>query len=95
MKTRKPMKTSESMAVGEILETIAILAALAALIPVAYWWHADDHNLVQHRSYFYYLLFPLLCILGYVTYRRIKRLRAALKSSKKRGSRPRIPPFHK
>ena len=84
------MKTRDSMKPGEILETIAILVALASLMPVAYWWHMGD--LAQHRPYFYYLFF-MLCLLGYVTYRRIKRLRAAIRSSKKRGSGPPMPPF--
>ena len=66
--------------VGETLETLAILVALFSIIPVAYWWHMGDMS--RHTSYFYYLFF-MLCILGFVTYRRIKRLRAALKSSKR------------
>jgi hypothetical protein len=78
------------MKAGEILETIAIFAALFSLIPVAFWWHTGE--LAQHRSYFYYLFF-MLCILGYVTYRRVKRLRAVLRSPKKRGSGPPVPPF--
>ena len=84
------MKARDSMKAGEILETIAILAALVSLMPVALWWHTGE--LSQHRSYFYYLFF-MLCLLGYVTYRRVKRLRAALRSSKKRGSGPPVPPF--
>lgn len=85
------MKTGDSMKIGEILETIAITIALLSLMPVALWWHAGE--LSQKTSYFYYL-FAMLCILSYITYRRIKRLRAALKSSTKRGSGPRIPPFY-
>jgi uncharacterized membrane protein len=77
---------------AEILETIAILVAVFSLIPVAYWWHMGD--LSQHRLYLYYL-FAMLCILLYVTYRRVKRLRAVLKASKKDGSGPRVPPFFK
>ena len=84
------MKTRDSVKVGEILETITILVALVSLMPVAFWWHTGE--LPQHRSYFYYLFF-MLCLLGYVTYRRVKRMRAALKSSKKSGSGPRVPPF--
>jgi uncharacterized membrane protein len=80
-----------SMEVGEILETIAILLALVSLIPVAYWWHMDELSFSRHGLYFCYLFF-MLCLLGYVTYRRVKRLRAALRSSKKRGG-PRVPPF--
>jgi uncharacterized membrane protein len=77
---------------SEILETIAILVAVLSLMPVAYWWHMGD--LSQHRLFLYYL-FAMLCILVYVTYRRVKRLRAALKSSKKDGSGPPVPPFFK
>lgn len=93
MKATKPMKTGEPMKAGEILETLAILVALVSIMPVAYWWHMGE--LSQHRIYFYYL-FIMLCLLGYVTYRRIKRLRAALKSAKKRssGPGPKIPPFY-
>jgi hypothetical protein len=75
---------------GEILETIVIAIALFAIMPVALWWHTGE--LGQHRLYFYFLFF-MLCILGYITYRRIKRLRAALRASKKPGSGPRVPPF--
>ena len=75
---------------AEILETIAIVVALLSLMPIAFWWHTGE--LPQQRLYFYYLFF-MLCILGYVTYRRIKRLRAMLKSSKKHGSGPPVPPF--
>jgi len=67
---------------SEILETIAILVAVFSLMPVAYWWHTGD--LSQHRLFLYYL-FAMLCILVYVTYRRVKRLRAVLRSSKKDG----------
>ncbi len=93
MKAKKPKKTGESITTGEILETLAILLALVSIIPVAYWWHMGD--LGQHHTYFYYL-FIMLCILGYVTYRRIKKLRAALKSAKNRssGPGPKIPPFY-
>ena len=78
------------MKTAEILETIAIIVAVLSLMPVAYWWHMDD--LAEHNAYFYYLAF-MLCLLGYVTYRRVKRLRAVLKSSKKDGSGPPVPPF--
>ncbi len=84
------MKSRGPMGPGEILETIAIFIALLSLLPVAFWWHT--HELPEHRSYFYYLFF-MLCILGYVTYRRIKRLRAVLRSSKKKGPGPPVPPF--
>jgi len=77
---------------SEILETIAILVAVLSLMPVAYWWHTGD--LSQHRLFLYYL-FAMLCILVYVTYRRVKRLRAVLRSSKKDGSGPPVPPFFK
>lgn len=65
---------------GEIIETIVIFVALVSLMPVAYWWHMG--TIPQHHNYFYYLFF-MLCLLGYVTYRRTKRLMAVLKSSKK------------
>ena len=79
------------MKLGEILETIAILVALVSIMPVAYWWHTGELGL--HHRYFYFLFF-MLCLLAYVTYRRVKRLRAAIKASKKRGSGPRVPPFY-
>lgn len=82
------MKTTKKS--GEILETIAIFVALISLLPVVFWWHTGD--LPKQRTYFFYL-FILLCALGYVTYRRVNRLRMALKASKKRGSGPPIPPF--
>lgn len=76
---------------GEIIETIVIYIALASLMPVLYWWHSG--TLYRQRSYLIFL-FGILCIMGYITYRRIKRLRAAFKaSSKKRGSGPPFPPF--
>ena len=73
----------------EILETIVISVAVLSLIPVAYWWHMKE--LGAHRLYIYYLFFTL-CLMGYITYRRIKRLKAAFKSSKKGGQGP-MPPF--
>jgi len=75
----------------ETLETIVTIVALIALLPIAYWWHMDELQL--HRQY-YIFLFILLCLLGYVMYRRIKRLRVAMKSAKNRGSGPKIPPFY-
>lgn len=83
------MKSGESMKPSELLETIMITVALVSLMPVAYWWHMG--RLADHRSYFYYLAF-MLCLLGYITYRRIKRLRAAFRASKK-GQGPPVPPF--
>lgn len=84
------MKSGDSMKPAELVETIANVVALLSLIPVAYWWHMKE--LAEHKSYFYYLS-AMLCILGYVTYKRIKRLRAAMKAAEKKGSGPRIPPF--
>ena len=84
------MRSGDSMKPAEIIETIAITIALVSLLPVAYWWHMSE--LGMHQNYFYYLFF-MLCILGYVTYRRIKRLRAALRSAKKGSSGPQKPPF--
>ena len=81
------------MKTGEMLETIAIFIAMISIMPVAYWWHTG--SLPQHRFYFIYL-FIMLCMMGYVFYRRMKRLSAAFKASKKRGSGPgpRVPPFY-
>lgn len=84
------MKSRDSMKGAEIVETIAITIALISIMPVAYWWHMKE--LAAHHGYFYYL-FAMLCILGYITYRRIKRLRAAFKAAKKRSSGPPKPPF--
>ena len=78
------------MKAAEMIETIVISISLLSLMPVALWWHKQE--LSEHHSYFYYLFF-MLCAMGYITYRRIKRLRAALKSSKKKGSGPPRPPF--
>jgi hypothetical protein len=80
------------MKLGETLETIVIIIALVALLPIAYWWHMDE--LQVHRQYFYFL-FALLILLGYVMYRRIKRLRAAMKATNRRDSGPKIPPFYR
>ena len=93
MKKKKPAKAGEHMKVSEVLETIVILVALVSLMPVAYWWHMGELSL--HQNFLYYL-FVMLGLLGYITYRRIKRLRAALKSSKKQdsGPGPKIPPFY-
>ena len=86
----RPEKPRDSMKAAEIIETIVIFISLLSLMPVAFWWHTQE--LSEHYSYFYYLFF-MLCAMGYITYRRIKRLRAALKSSKKKGSGPPRPPF--
>jgi len=85
------MKNKTSIKTGELLETIAIFIALVSIMPVAYWWHMG--SLSNHRIYFIYLFF-ILCAMGYVFYRRIKRLSALFKASKKRGSGPRVPPFY-
>ncbi|HGJ65582.1 TPA: hypothetical protein ENS27_09355 [bacterium] len=79
---------------GEIIETIVIYIALASLMPVIYWWHSG--TLHRQRPYLIYL-FVILCIMGYITYRRIKRLRSAFKSAKKnsRNSGSPFPPFMK
>ena len=74
----------------EIIETIVIFVALVSLLPVVFWWHTGE--LSNQRPYLFYL-FTILCAMGYVTYRRIKRLRAVLGATKKRGSRPPMPPF--
>ncbi len=84
------VKAAERMKPSELLETIVITVAVLSLIPVAYWWHMSE--LAAHRLYFGYL-FIMLGLMGYITYRRIKRLRAALKASKKGGQGPRMPPF--
>lgn len=84
------MKTN--MKTGEILETIAIIIALISIMPVAYWWHMG--TLPQYGFYYIYL-FIMLCLMGFVFYRRIKRVSAAFKASRKRGSGgPRVPPFY-
>ena len=85
----KSRKSAESMKPSEMLETIVISIAVLSLIPVAYWWHME--TLSEHQSYFYYLAF-MLCGMGYITYRRIKRLRAAFRAAKKGSGSPR-PPF--
>ncbi len=84
------MRTGESMKPAEVLETIVISVAVLSLIPMAYWWHMKE--MAAHRPYFYYLFF-MLCLMGYITYRRIKRLKAAFKASNKRGQGPSRPPF--
>jgi heme A synthase len=79
-----------TMKIGNALETIAILLALISIMPIAYWQNMDElsqHRQYLHRQYLYYLFF-VLCLLGYVTYRKVRRLRARLKSSKKQGSGP-------
>ena len=93
MKKKKPAKTGERMKASEIIETIVILVAVVSLMPVAYWWHMEE--LSAHQKFIYYL-FAMLGLLGYITYRRIKKLRAAIKSSKKQnsGPGPKIPPFY-
>ncbi|MGQ9609021.1 MAG: hypothetical protein ACUVWN_06955 [bacterium] len=75
---------------GEIIETIMIFIALLSLLPVVLWWHTGS---LSSQRYYYFYLFLLLCILGYITYRRIKRLRVAIRASKRRGSGPPLPPF--
>jgi len=77
---------------AEVIETIAIYVALASLMPVIYWWHSG--TLGRQRPYLFYL-FAILCIMGYITYRRIKRVRAAFKASEKKngGGKPPFPPF--
>ncbi len=82
---RKPEKKK-----GEIVETVMIFVALLSLLPVVLWWHTGA---LSSQRYYYFYLFLLLCILGYITYRRIKRLRSAIRASKRRGSGPPLPPF--
>lgn len=84
------VKSEDSMKPSEILETIVIVVSLLSLLPISYWWHTKE--LAVHRSYFYYL-FIMLCLMGYVTYRRIKRMKAAFEASNKKGSGPPGPPF--
>ncbi len=84
------VKSGDSMKPAEILETIVISVAVFSLIPVAYWWHMKE--LGAHRPYIYYLFF-MLCLMGYITYRRIKRLRAAFRASNKKGQGRPMPPF--
>jgi len=76
---------------SEIIETIIIYIALISLMPVAYWWHSGT---IKQHPYFFIYLFIILCIMGYITYRRISRLRSAFKAAKKRGSGPPFPPFN-
>jgi len=68
---------------GEILETIIIYVALISLMPVLIWWHKG--NLPMQRPYLFYLVL-VLCVMGYISYRRIKRIRTAFKAQKKQGS---------
>jgi hypothetical protein len=79
------MKSRDSMKPAEILETIVISVTVLSLMPVAYWMNTKE--LTAHLPYFYYLFF-MLCLMGYIAYRRIKRLRMALKSSKNKGQDP-------
>lgn len=76
------MKSSDSMKLAEILETIVISVTVLSLLPVAYWLNIKE--LTAHISYFYYMFF-MLCLMGYIAYRRIKRLRVAMKASKNKG----------
>jgi uncharacterized membrane protein len=73
------VKLKGSTRLAEILETIVISVTVLSLLPVAYWLNAKE--LTAHLSYFYYL-FVMLCLMGYITYRRIKRLRMAMRSPK-------------
>lgn len=73
------VKSRGSMKLAEILETIVISVTVLSLLPVAYWMNTKE--LTAHIPYFYYLFF-MLCLMGYIAYRRIKRLRVAMKSSK-------------
>jgi len=73
---------------AEVIETIVIYVALASLMPVIYWWHSG--TLGKQRPYLVYLII-ILCIMGYITYRRVKRLRAAFKASKKNDGGPKLP----
>ena len=70
---------------AEVLETIVISVTVLSLLPVAYWLNTKE--LTAHLPYFYYL-FVMLCLMGYITYRRIKRLRVAMKASKNKGQDP-------
>ena len=79
------MKSKVSMKLAEILETIAISVTVLSLLPVVYW--LNNKELAAHLPYFYYLFF-MLCLMGYITYRRIKRMKTAFKSSKDKGQNP-------
>ena len=73
------MKSIGSTKLAEILETIAVSVTVLSLLPVVYWLNAKE--LGAHLSYFYYLFF-MLCLMGYIAYRRIKKLRLLMKSSR-------------
>jgi hypothetical protein len=79
------VKLKGSTRLAEILETIVISVTVLSLLPVAYWLNAKE--LTAHLSYFYYL-FVMLCLMGYITYRRIKRLRMAMRSPKDKRQDP-------
>lgn len=81
------MKSRDSMKPAEILETIAISVTVLSLLPVVYW--LNNKELSAHLPYFYYLFF-MLCLMGYIAYRRIKKLKVAFKSSRNKGQDPRV-----
>jgi uncharacterized membrane protein YqjE len=74
---------------SERWETIIIILSIFSLWPVIKWYNSSQNTPI----YYHIFLGVILCVLGIITYRRIKRLRAALRDLKaKRESRP-FPPF--
>jgi len=74
---------------GEKWETIIIVLSILSLWPVIKWYNSNQNT----PFYYHIFLVVVLGVLGFITYRRIKRLRAALKDLKAKRERRPFPPF--
>jgi len=74
---------------SEKWETIIIILSILSLWPVVKWYNSSQNT----PLYYHIFLVVILCILGVITYRRIKRLRSALRDLKAKRGRRLFPPF--
>jgi hypothetical protein len=74
---------------AEKWETIIIILSILFLFPVVYWYNSDRDT----PFYYHVVLVVVLCVLGYITYRRAKRLRSAMRDLEEKRKRGPMPPF--
>jgi len=70
---------------AEILETVFIIISIVTLWPVIKWYNAKEPIPLGY----YGLLLVVLGVLAFITVRRVKRLRKAMRNAKnRRGNLP-------